>query len=297
MEKTIIRLSGIYVLCVGIVISITMTLGLLSRGNFAKNLPFLGAIIVYLLFLVLWPMATGLGIIFKKNWARYSIFVMSVFAIFIGISSAVSLIFIPQSVYEAQTKPANYIPEFFISVANFIFFICIPMYYMIFFNKGKVKAIFGVIKPKITNNKRPLGITLISLLAFFTALFSAIFIFVPVYPKSPLIGGLFISGIGEKIYFLSVSIINLYISIGFLRMRKNAWVTYIVFYIVSIIIGIVNSFTASKMTFFEIVPSIQSSYYEMPNILFKFSGVIGLILPTFILMYVVSKKRLFTAHK
>ncbi|MCK9573186.1 MAG: hypothetical protein M0R20_02135 [Candidatus Omnitrophica bacterium] len=297
MEKTIVRLSGIYVACVGIVVSIIMTLGLLSRGNLTKNQPFLGAVIVYSLLLVLWPVATGLGIIFKKNWARYSIFVMSVFAIFIGISSAVSLIFIPQSVYDAQAKPANYIPEFFISVANFIFFICIPMYFMIFFNKGVVKKIFGVVKPQVTNKKRPLGITLISILSFFTALSSAIFIFMPVDPKAPLIGGLFITGTGEKIYFLVVSVINLYISIGFLRMKKSAWTAYIVFYIVSITIGIVNSFTASKMTFFEIVPSIQSSYDAMPNILYKFSGVIGLILPTFVLMYVVSKKRLFDAHK
>ena len=297
MEKTLIRLSGIYVLCVGVIVAITMALGLLARGNLTKNPPFLGAIIVYSLFLVLWPIATGLGITFKKNWARYSVIVMSVFAIFIGISSAVSLIFIPQSVYDAQTKPANYIPEFFISVANFIFFICIPMYFMIFFNKGAVKTIFGATKPQITNKKRPLGITLISILTFFTALFSAIFIFAPIHPKSPLIGGLFLSGIGEKIYFLLVSVINLYISIGFLRMRKSAWTAYIVFYIVSIIIGIVNSFTASKMTFFEIVPSIQGSYHEMPNILYKFSGVIGLILPTFLLMYVVSKKRLFAANK
>jgi len=297
MEKTLIRFAGIYTLCVGIIVCVTMLFGLLASGNLTKNPPLLGAVIVYLLFLALWPVATGLGIIFRKNWARYSIFVMSVFAVFIGISSAVALIFIPQSVYEAQTRPTSYIPEFFISVANFIFFICIPMFFMIFFNKRAVKAIFGATKPQITNKKRPLGITLLSILTFFTAFFSAIFIFAPIYPKSPLIGGVSLSGIGEKFYFLAVSVINLYISIGFLRLKKNAWTTYIAFYIVSIIIGIVNTFTASRMTFFEIVPSIQGSYAEMPNILYKFSGVIGLILPTFLLMYVISKKRLFLVNK
>jgi len=297
MEKTIIKLSGIYILCIGAIVFVVMLFGLLPAGNLTKNPPLLQAVTLYLLFLVLWPIITGLGIIFKKNWARYSIFVMSVFVIFIGISSAVALVFIPQSVYEAQTKPAIFIPEFFLSVANFIFFICIPMYFMIFFNKGVVKAAFGVTKPQVTSTKRPLGITLIAILTFFTALFCAIFIFLPVYPKSTLIGELSFSGIWEKVYFLSVSVINLYISIGFVRMRKSAWTAYIVFYIVSIIIGIVNSFTASQMTFFEIVPSIHSSYNEMPNILYKFSGVIGLILPTFLLMYVVSKKRLFMANK
>jgi len=297
MEKTFIKLSGIYTSCIGVIVFVVMLFGLLASGNLTKNPPLLEAIIVYLLFLVLWPVVTGLGIILKKNWARYSVIVMSVFAMFIGISSAAALMFIPQSVYEAGARPASYIPEFFISVANFIFFICIPMSFMIFFNKGKVKAIFGVTKPQVTNKKRPLGITLLSVVAFFTALVSAIFIFVPIYPKSPLIGGVSLSGIGEKIYFLVVSVINLYISIGFLRLRKNAWIAYIAFYIASIIVGIVNTFTASKMTFFEIVPSIQGSYTEMPNILYKFSGVIGLILPTFILMYVVSKKRLFFTSK
>lgn len=297
MEKTIIKFSGIYVLCVSIVVFVTMMFGLWPCTNLTKNPPLLGAVIVYLFVLVLWPMITGLGVIFKKNWARYSIFVMSVFGIFIGISSAVALIFIPQSVYQTQTKPVGYVPEFFISVANFIFFICIPIFFMIFFNKGAVKAIFGATKPQVTDKKRPLGITLIAILTFFTAFFNAIFIFVPIYPKSPLMGNLSLSGAGERIYFLVVSIVNLYISIGFLRLKKNSWITYLVFYIVSIIIGIVNTFTTSKMTFFEIVPSIQTSYGEMPNILYKFSGVIGLILPTFILMYVVSKKRLFLANK
>ncbi|MDD4182711.1 MAG: hypothetical protein PHT53_02695 [Candidatus Omnitrophica bacterium] len=297
MEKTLIRLAGIYTVCIGIIVFIAMFFGVLMSGNLTKNPPLLEAVIVYLLFLVLWPAVTGLGIIFKKNWARYSIFVMAVFAIFIGISSAVALIFIPQSVYETQTKAASYIPEFFISVANFIFFICIPIFFMIFFNKNKVKAIFGVTKPQITNKKRPLGITLLAIVAFFTAFISAIFIFMPIYPKSPLIGGVFLSGIGEKIYFLAVTVINLYISIGFLRLRKNAWITYMAFYIVSIVIGIVNTFTASRMTFFEIVPSIQGNYAEVPNILSKFSGVVGLILPTFLLMYVVSKKRLFFVNR
>lgn len=297
MEKTIVRLAGIYTFCVGAIVFAVMFFGLLASGNFTKNPPLLEAIVVYSLFLVFWPVVTGLGIIFKKNWARYSIFVMSVFAIFIGISSAVALVFIPQSVYDAQAHPSNYIPEFFISVANFIFFICIPMYFMIFFNKGKVKAIFGVTKPQITTRKRPLGITLLAMVAFFTGVTSLVFVFVPIYPKSPLIGAVYLSGIGEKIYFLVVAVINLYIAIGFFRLRKNAWVAYIAFYIVSIIIGIVNTFTASRMTFFEIVPSIQSSYSETSNILYKFSGVIGLILPTFILMYVVSKKRLFLANK
>jgi|GEM_PF-1945399 len=297
MEKKFIRFSGIYVLCLGVIVLITMLFGLRGAGDLTKNPTLLGAVIVYLVFLVLWPLVTGLGIVFRRNWARYSIFVMAVFAIFIGISSAVALIFIPQSVYDAQGRPTSYIPEFFLSVANFIFFICIPIFFMIFFNKGKVKAIFGATKPQITSRKRPLGITLIAILTFFTAFFSAIFIFMPAHPKSPLIGGLFLSGVGEKIYFLTVTLINLYIFVGFLRMKKDAWVAYIAFYIASIIIGIVNTFTATKMTFFEIVPSIQGSYDEIPNIIYKFSGVIALILPTFILMYVVSKKRLFTADK
>ena len=269
----------------------------MRRGQPNQNPALLGAVIVYLVLLVLWPMVTGLGIVFRRKWARYSIFVMAVFAIFIGISSAVALIFIPQSVYDSQGRPNSYIPEFFLSVANFIFFICIPIFFMIFFNKGKVKAIFGVTKPQITSRKRPLGITLIAILTLFTAFFSAIFIFMPTHPKSPLIGGLFLSGVGEKIYFLTVTLINLYIFTGFLRMKKGAWVAYLAFYIASIIIGIVNTFTAKKMTFFEIVPSIQGSYNEIPNIIYKFSEVIALILPTFILMYVVSKKRLFTTEK
>ncbi|MDD4955238.1 MAG: hypothetical protein PHP17_04280, partial [Candidatus Omnitrophica bacterium] len=233
MEKTLVKLAGIYTLCVGVIVLVVMLFGLFPSGNLTHNPKLLEAAVVYLLFLVLWPVVTGFGIILKKNWARYSIFVMSVFAIFIGISSAVALIFIPQSVYESGAHPSSYIPEFFLSVANFIFFICIPMYFMIFFNKGKVKAIFGVTKPQITSRKRPLGITLLAILTFFTGVVSVAFIFMPTYPKSPLVGGIFVSGMSEKIYFLIVGVINLYISIGFLRLRKNSWIACIAFYIAS----------------------------------------------------------------
>lgn len=294
MQKFIVKLSGFYILTVGVIVLLAMAFGLLSSGNLINDPSFLGAVFVYLIFLVLWPALTGVGIILHKNWARYLVFVMSVFAIFIGISSTVSLIFIPQSIYGMQAKTTSDIADFFFTVANFIFFIGIPIYFMIFFNKKSVKALFGVKKAEITTKKRPFGITLIAILSFLTALFCIVFAFMPIDSKSTLMGAIFLSDTWNKVYFLSIGVINLYIAIGFLRMDKKSWVAYIAFYIASIIIGIINSFAASKMTFFEIVPSIQTSYREIPNIIYKFSGVIGLVLPTFILMYVVSKKRLFT---
>jgi hypothetical protein len=169
----------------------------------------------------------------------------------------------------------------------------VPISFIIFFNKKAVKAIFGVRKPVAIDRSRPFGITFIAVLAFFTAIFSAIFIFVPIYPKYPLIDNILLSGIWEKIYFSVIVLINLYISIGFLKMKKGAWTVFIIFYIISIVIGTVNSFAVTRMTFFEIVPSIQSSYRDIPTTLYKLFGAMGFILPMSLLIYVISKKRLF----
>jgi hypothetical protein len=58
MEKKFIRFSGIYVLCLGVIVLITMLFGLRGAGDLTKNPTLLGAVIVYLVFLVLWPLVT-----------------------------------------------------------------------------------------------------------------------------------------------------------------------------------------------------------------------------------------------
>ncbi|MFA6282004.1 MAG: hypothetical protein WCY05_05870 [Candidatus Omnitrophota bacterium] len=298
MEKLLINLFGGYVVAVGGFILATMVFGFLASNQLMsllhKRPSFCVATFVYLLLLVIWPILTGLGLIFRKNWSRYSLFAMSVFTIFIGISSSVSLIFFPQYVYNVQAKPSGYISETLFSIINSIFFIGLPISFIIFFNKKAVKTIFGSRKPVSIDKGRPFGITFIAISTLFAAIVWAIFVFVPAYPKYPLIDNVVLSGLWEKVYFSLISLVSLYIAIGFLRMKKNAWTVFIVFVVISIIIGIVNSFAATKMTFFEIVPSIQSSYSEMPTILYKLFGAMIFILPMSLLIYVISKKRLFS---
>ncbi len=295
MENLIINLSGAYILAVGGFILFAMFFSFLTSNQLMsllhKNFHFCLATFVYLLLLVIWPILTGLGLIFRKNWSRYSLFVMSVFTIFIGISSSVSLIFFPQYVYNLQVKPGGYITETLFSIINTIFFIGAPISFIILFNKRAIKTLFGARRRTVAGEGRPLGITLIAIGTFLTAIFSAIFIFAPSTP--PIIGDIVFSGIWEKIYFAVISLANLYIAIGFLKMKKNAWLIYIIFYIVSIIIGTVNSFAATKMTFFEIAPSIQSSYKDIPTTLDKLFGTMGFILPMSVLIYVIAKRRLF----
>ncbi|MFA5272358.1 MAG: hypothetical protein WC412_08520 [Candidatus Omnitrophota bacterium] len=298
MEKLIINVAGGYVLTVGGFILAAMIFGFLTSNQLMsllnKSLSFCIATFVYLLLLVIWPILTGFGLIFRRNWSRYSLFAMSVFTIFIGISSSVSLIFFPQYVYNVQVKAGGYITETLFSIINTIFFIGIPIYFIIFFNKKIVKTTFGARRPEAIERSRPFGITFIAVITFFTAIFSAIFIFVPMSPKYPLIENIPLPELWEKIYFSLIVLINLYISVGFLKMKKGAWNAFIIFYIISIIIGTVSSFAVTKMTFFEIVPSIQNSYRDMPTILYKLFGAMGFILPMSLLIYVISKKRLFS---
>jgi hypothetical protein len=264
------------------------------------NLSFLLAIILYVILLVIWPLLTGVGMLQFKNWARLSIFIMSVFAIFIGISSCLSLIFFPQSLLNTPGQPRGNITEYLLSIVNFIFFIGIPVAFIIFFSGNSVKAIFVPAKAAFIKNRRPVGITLIAFLSFFTAIFWIKFMFSPNYPNSPLsplIGGVLFSGIWEKAYFLAVALINIYICIGFLKLKKGAWFAYILFNIASIIIGIINTFATYQVTFFEIVPTIKKSYEGIPDILYKLSGIMGLLIPIAILIYVFSKRRLFLDPK
>jgi hypothetical protein len=298
MENFLIKLSGIYTTTIGAFLIILSILKIISSNRLTYSLshdPLLFiAAIVYVVLLGFWPIVTGLGIIFYKKWARYSLFIMSVFALFIGLSSILPLIFVPQSIGGMQAKTPFSLFELFILIANFIFFIVIPAAFLIFFNRKQVKAMF--IKRAIDGKKRfrPLGITIVAIFLFFTGVSFTIFLFAPNYARTSFtfIGNLFLSGKLERIYFLAVAILSFYIALGLLRMKKSAWLMCIVFIFISIFIGIINTFIIPKTTFFTNLPRIDNSY-AVPESLYKLSSIVVILVPIALLFYIISKKHSF----
>jgi hypothetical protein len=221
---------------------------------------------------------------------------MSVFALCVGLSSLLPLIFVPRSVIEPKSALTHTVFEIFILIINFIFFIVLPAIFLIFFNRKEVKRLFKAKETERTGQRRPLGITLIAIFTFFTAISFTIFLFDPAYAKfsTTFIGTILLTGKWERFYFLIVALVNFYISFGFFKMKKSALLVFEIFIITSIVIGVLNSIIVPKVTVFVRIPNVSSVYQEMPQVLFRLSSFIVILIPISLLFYVLSKKKLFS---
>jgi len=297
MQQFFITATGIYLMTIGaFFIAISFFVGLLSKSvgayKFSHEFPFFLAPIVYILLLGCWPIFTGMALMAKKNWARYSLFVMSFFAIAIGLSSGFSLLFLSRS-QGASNATARSLYELFISLINFIFFIGIPTYFLIFFNKKAVRQLFLPHDQLSRSERRSFGITLITCVAFVNAVFLFIFAFSSAHNKIPLFGTFSLSGHAAKAYFFICALINMYIAFGFFYRRRLAWFTYIIFTVMSVIIGIINSFSVTSTRLRESVPNVTTSYDDIPKIVYNVSGGVGILITLVFLCYVISKKEFF----
>lgn len=303
MKNFLVKLSGFYAIGVGAVMIILSIYKIITsqRLNYeiSHDSTLLLAAITYIILLGFWPIFTGIGIILRKNWARYSLFVMSVFALFIGLSSLLFLIFVPQSVGEAQAKTSPSLFEVFILVINFIFFIVMPLVFLLFFNRKKVKALFKTKEPEQKKNSRPIGITIMAVMAFFSGVSFTIFLFAPGYAKASFtfFGDLFLSVKLERIYFLVIALLNFYIAFGLFKMKKAAWIMCIIFMLASIVVGVINTFVVHKTVFLTNLPRISDPYAQIPESLYKLSSIIIILVPMALLFYLISKGQLFLKAK
>lgn len=287
MKKFFIILSGFYLLLVGLLFSILIIFSL-TRIPFSESPSGLYGVLNFVLFGV-WAIATGIGIILRKNWARYSLFVMSFFAIFIGLIMLVPLFFIVS---------INDRPDFgVVSFLAFIFFIAVPIFFLIFFNRKMVKEFFIPKQLEHKEIQRPFGITFIAILSIIGALSTLMYAFMPILQKIPLIGDIWLSGIALRIYFGIWTIINIYIGIGLLRMRKAAWVVCILYNVFITLMTIVNIFNISETTFQEIAIQLKTSPNTMSMVFYKIMMGATLLVQVIIIAYLFFKKRLFLKVK
>lgn len=234
----------------------------------------------------LWLILTGIGIMLRKNWARYSLFTMSCFAIFIGLFMYL-VAFLQRIAF-----PGNISNLIFYAIPT-IFLIAIPIYFLIFFSRKSVKELFVSKEQGLKKSPRPLGIKLISILMFIAAISLFVQVFFQPYQKLPMFGVIFLSGISLKIYLLVSAVISFYIAFGLFRLQKGGWIAYVIYSIFCVLLGLVNTFTISEAALLEMMPELKEGIHKMPLMFYKISGLLGLLISIIFLVYVISKKKLF----
>jgi len=290
MKKLLIVLSGIYIIIVGIIAAAPGFSYLNLRSHKGDLSGVIGGIFIFFI-CGLWIVLTGIGIIRKKNWARYSLFVMSYFAIFTGLILYVVAFFIRISSHGNNQNPA--LTSLILFAISTVFFIGIPLSFLIFFTRKSVKELFISKEEELKKSPRPFGIKLIVTLMFIGGIGSIVYAFFPPYQKLPLFGAVLLSGVPMRIYLLVFSVIAICIALGLFKLRKTGWIAYVVYGIFSMLLGLINTFTISEAALLEMMPKLRESPYQMPMIFYKISGIAGLLVSLLLLIYVISKKKLF----
>lgn len=298
MKKFFTVLSGLYLTGVGLLSGLLLILSyFFVAQSGAQQIQAANFVFSAIINLVLGSavVVTGIGIILRKNWARYALFVLSGFAIFTGLIMSIFIIFMPlpvDSTATAQTMPL--VKTSFLIFAS-VFFLAIPVFFFIFFSRKSVKELFTAKKEKaiIKQAGRPLGITLIASLMLFGAITMVLLALFPTSEKMPLVDVIFISGMLARVYFFSFAIVSLYIAIGLYKLKKGAWIGYVVFSLYGIVVSVINIFTFTKDTFIETMPQLAENPYSMPVGLFKVPIAASVILSIALLWYIYSRKKYF----
>jgi hypothetical protein len=290
MKNVFITIAGIYIIL----------LGLLLAGMTGASLFFLDAgtaslpmnynpsfLVIAYLPLTIWLLSTGISLLLRKNWARYSLGIMSFFALFMGLVISLTFLLFPLTI-----KISLFLRIISFALILFVF-ILVPLFFLIFFSKKTVKELFKSRDRHLTGAQKPFGIILVTIITFLSGIFSFLCALFPNYQKLPILGNLFLADTGLKIYFYILAILNVYIAIGLIRLKKSAWILCIVYNIVSIIMGIVNLFIISEEMILKITPLMSDVPREMLLVYYRIYGILGLLILIAVVSYVISRKKLF----
>ena len=292
MKKFFLVLTAIYLLILallGVILCIIGYIGMNARPeSIPTNFNPLFLLAIYLPFIG-WLLATGIGLLLKRHWARYSIMVMSGFAIFMGLifCLVVSLMPLPGN--------ANVNSSFKIVFLGLIsiFLITLPVIYLVFFTRQSVKELFRTKKSDSGSSNRPLGISILAIYYLISGITSLLTTLFPMYHALPICGGILLSGIYLKLYMFIVSFITLYLAYGFWKLQKAAWVTFIIFNCYGLIIGVINFFTFDLKVLNKMMPASYPESFSLNPVFFRTMAAIGLIVSFGLMCYVFSKKGLF----
>ncbi len=285
MKKTIINLTAIYLLLLGllgIILNIILFIELFIKPT---NSPFHENLLILLMWLSItgWYIATGICLYKKHYWVRYSLLALSICSIIFGIITC----FVLSTTFNWFARLSTSKMIILAMIIIFLFFL--PIIKIIIFTRKPIKELF------INTNEmniRPLGI---SFLAIFFFIGGLIGIYSAIYPSCRfiLIIGYQVSGWNLKLYLLITAFITIYIAFGFWKMQRIAWFLFITLSCYDIINGLFNFLTFRSEVYLQMCPSIQNFNPVLSKLIF----LVNPIFTTIALIYIISKKSIFSKEK
>jgi len=299
VKKIFIIVNGVYVVLAGLLISVILVAALLApnKQQAAFSAVLAGFIIMDMLGLGL--IATGVGVILKKNWARISLNIISALALFEGvIMSGVFFLFpmIMRQKIPADTPHRDYHVVMLVGlIFSGIFFVIIPAFFLAFFNNKGVKDIF--VKPGQYKSLLPFGIKMLAVMfllgGILAPLSAMLYISVPI----PLFFGITLIWPISMIYALIFGVINVYLGIGFFKLNKKAWITAICLHIYTLIGGVSQALTIKQEELQAIMSRVGGNGPVLSLGQYKLAILVSMLFVVAIIVYLWWKRGIFSRPK
>ncbi|MCM8831656.1 MAG: hypothetical protein NC918_05670 [Candidatus Omnitrophica bacterium] len=289
---SIANLIGYYLIIVGVAILLAIFFGIiLFLNEIDIKLPInynpILLIISYSPF-ACWLLFTGIGIIRKKSWARYSIIVFSYFSIFIGFVFFVTFYYLPIQ------KDISYLKTYkmIFLLVIILFFVLLPFWFLTFFNSKDVKHIFAPKQNTLSSDKPPFGVVLVALVMFLNSLFLLFYAILPSLVV-PLPCNLFLSGFLLKIICISLAFLSFYIMRKLLALKKSGWLGCVIYNSISVMFNVLSFFNIKDEKLLEIAPFLFDSPAEVLIFYYRLFYLISIGVALAILVYIISRRKIF----
>ncbi|MCM8786613.1 MAG: hypothetical protein NC935_00980 [Candidatus Omnitrophica bacterium] len=289
---SIINLVGSYLIIVGVAILLSIFFGIflfLKEIDIELPINYNPTLLVISYFpFACWLLWTGIGIIRKKSWARYSIIVFSYFSIFIGFVFFVTFYFLPIQKDMASLKTFKMV---FLTIVV-LFFILLPFWFLVFFNSKNIKHIFAPEQTILSSNKPPFGVIVVALVMVLNSLF-LLFYAILHSLGMPLPGNILLSGTILKIVCVGLAFLSFYIMLKLLELKKSGWIGCVIYNSISVMINILSFFSVKDEKLLETAPFLFDGPAEVLIFYYRLFYLISVAVALVILIYIISRRKIF----
>ncbi len=289
MKKILLFTIGLCIFFIGILLGGIFLFSIFSLREELRSLPLNNnplLITIAYLPLTIWFLLTGIGIILRRNFARYSLIIMSYFIFFIGLVMFLTFFLLPESNFFPYKIPKILLLTFFI-----LFLMLLPLFFVFFLNSKDIKNLFYIKQAKL-ERKKPFGIKMIFIFNFLTFLFFIFYSFLPYY-EIPITNTISLSGFILTVYSLVIGFLNLYIGISILKLKKIAWIISITYYAFVVMMLTLGTFTISDETLYKIADKISDTPAKTFILSYRIGSISIVVVSIMILIYLTSRKKIF----
>lgn len=303
----------------------------LSKSGAVPGLPshfaYIAALIMALFFFGLggWGIASGIGVINTRPWARTSMVVFAVLLVVFSLPSALMMAVVPLPNANDPNMPSNFTVMMRVGMVLFYgMFVALGGFWLYFFNRRSVKAEFhgeqsvvegtanlsvGTADARLSANRRarPISITIIG---WFLLICSALSPLCLVYSHAFLRGvpiplcflGFFLSGRSAVLVFLAWMAAQMAAAVGLLKLKNWGRLGTIGLQVLGILNGVLLfGVPANYMRFQQMMGMMTASMNAgMPQpVSFVFPAWVGVVmsLPVFlvVLWFLITQKHAFNS--